>query len=173
MLKPRDVYVICQLVLTGPRWSYRNLAAALGVSTSVAYEAVQRGNKLGLLHGRRVEPDTLCAFLEDAAFYVLYQERGEWTSGWRTGWGAFQKWPQRLRLRDRLVWPDPQGLDEGQAFEPLHPAAAAVGDPINNQRRLHELLALVDLFRDPGTSLDERQLAVVRLRARLLEATYD
>lgn len=66
---------------------------------------------------------------------------------------------------DPPVWPHPMGETRGYAFSPLYrtvPEAAA------HDRRLYELLALVDVLRDGNVR--ESALAVGELRQRLQEA---
>ncbi len=62
-----------------------------------------------------------------------------------------------------LVWPHPEGEVRGMAIQPLHPG---VPELVRADRRLYDLLALVDALRVGRAR--ERKLAENALKERLL-----
>jgi hypothetical protein len=63
---------------------------------------------------------------------------------------------------DKIVWPDPEGLERGQTLEPLYPSVpfAAKKDP-----ELHEWLALIDAVRIGSARV--HKIAVDRITKKL------
>jgi len=163
--------VALKLVSHGPRRpSYAQVAIDLGMSPSEVHAAVKRGQVSHLLHGpelnNRPNSSALEEFLLHGIRYVFPAERGEPTRGMATSYAA-EPLRRLIQQTDDLppVWPHSQGKTRGTAFAPLYrtvPAAAA------RDRKLYELLALVDALRD-GRSR-ERKLAGKELVQRLRKA---
>lgn len=131
----------------------RSPAASVGMKASEASPSVDD-------NPARVQVDNLIEFAVHGARYAFPAVRLPHSPGVPTGrsCAAVARW---LPVgEDRWVWPHPQGPDEGQGINPLHPAVpyAAMQDPA-----LHEMLALFDVLRvaDAG----DRALAAQRLHA--------
>lgn len=165
MLRRGDLFVICKLV-HWPRfrtgWVYDELARVLHVSSSVAHEAVQRGNRHGLLEGRRVDTRTLLHFLEHALHYLFSERPGGWTRGKRTGRAVLRVADPTSPPEHLLVWPDPSGKDQGRAFQPLHRSA---NKAIRFDANFMFTLAMIDVLRDTEVNEDDRREALLRLHA--------
>lgn len=167
-LKPQDILVLLKLV-TKERadWSYNRLAVSLYMSASEIHAAIKRllASRLATPGDDRAHPNVrnLQEFLLHGIQYVFIPERGELTRGMPTGFSA-QPISGLLVASSEppLVWPDPLGEVRGQAFSPLYKSVpkAAKGD-----RKLYELLALVDALR--GGNARERQIATSELQKHL------
>ncbi len=108
----------------------------------------------------RVQAEHLIEFAVHGARYAFPAVRLPHSPGVPTGrsCAAVARWLPAGE--DRWVWPHPQGPDQGQGIEPLHPAVpyAAMQDAT-----LHEMLALFDVLRVAGAG--DRQHAAQRLQA--------
>lgn len=149
MLKPQDVLVLLKLTTLWPNeWTYASLSESVGLSLSETHAAIQRATKARLFSevARTAVQPELGLFLIYGADHVYFAERGAPTSrGMQTGFAApgldgADGYPEN----DLLVWPDPDGTDQGRVVEPLYRSApvAAKRDPA-----LYILLAAVDELR--------------------------
>ena len=167
-LKAHDILVLLKLVAIGRRpWSYAALAVDLGMSPSQLHAAIRRAlaAKLAVRRDDTIYPNigNLKEFLIHGAKYAFAPEWGELTRGVPTGHAA-------PPLADRFgtteepppVWPDPDGITRGQAFQPLHKSAPQAA---KRDSSLYELLVLVDAVR--AGRAREREFAVKELARRL------
>jgi hypothetical protein len=140
------------------------------MSPSEVHAAVARAVAAGLLQGtelhNRPNLSAVEEFLLHGVKYAFPAERGAPARGVPTSYAAE---PLRKLISQgsepALVWPYPDGLVRGTAFEPLYRSApkAALQDP-----ELYEYLALVDALRDGRAR--ERKLAEEMIVARLRPA---
>jgi hypothetical protein len=173
VLKPQDVFVVLKLVAkASPHWTYVQLANELFMSVAEINAGVRRAIQAGLVapaESKKQSPrpvrKALEEFLVHGLKYAYPPDRGELTRGMPTAYAAP---PLESRLSPSSepppVWPDPEGRVRGYSFSPLYksvPKAAVV------DRKLYELLALVDAIRD-GRARD-KDLATKELYARLAE----
>ena len=168
MLKPIDLVVLLKLSLeNGRRPPYLRLANELHLYPSEVYAAVKRARASHLVHGQELEDrlnrSALLEFLLHGVRYAFPAEKGSPTRGVPTSYAAP---PLRKSIVDAgelpPVWPYPEGKVRGYSFLPLHknvPQAAL------EDKRLYELLALVDAIRDGRAR--ERELAGQELSRRL------
>ncbi len=176
-LKPQDIVLVLKLIATNSTaWRFGELAKALDMSTSHAFESALRAETSRLLkiskappspqktRGVRFEPqrNNLKEFLIHGVKYSFPVERGGITRGIPTAEGAS---PLREHFPETSmppVWPDPEGAVRGTAFSPLYrnvPAAA------RRDSALYELLALLDAIRDGRAR--ERDIAIRELVSRI------
>jgi len=169
ILKPQDVVILLKLVALGTEsWTYQRLAVELSISQSEAHAGVRRAVAARLMSetttaaGRPVLP-LLAEFLIHGVRFAYPPERGELTRGMPTAYAA----PPLDKLivqpsEPPPVWPFAEGSARGFSFSPLYPSvpAAAARD-----KKLYELLALVDAIRDGRAR--ERAVAVKELQQRL------
>ena len=166
ILKPQDIFILLKLVSLGKaKWSYASLARDLYMSTSEVHAGMRRvvaahlmGSQKGHLLKKAFEE-----FLIHGIKYAFPPDHGSLTRGIPTSYAA-------PPLKDIIsqptepppVWPDPEGTVRGYEFSPLYKSVpkAALKD-----RKLYELLALVDAIRDGRTR--EREIAIKELKARL------
>jgi hypothetical protein len=166
ILKPQDIFILLKLVSLGKaKWSYASLARDLYMSTSEVHAGIRRavashlmGSQKGHLLKKSFEE-----FLVHGIKYAFPPDHGSLTRGIPTSYAA-------PPLKDMIsqptepppVWPDPEGTVRGYEFSPLYKSVpkAALKD-----RKLYELLALVDAIRDGRTR--EREIAISELKARL------
>ena len=172
ILKPQDVLFLLKLVaLQNNHWSYGKLAIELGMSPAEVHAAGRRAlaAQLAVRKQNALTPNirNLIEFLVHGVRYVFVPERGELTRGMPTIYVAPPLSDSFAPSDEPLpVWPDPLGTERGTAFSPLYKSVpvAAKAD-----RRLYELLALVDAIR--GGRARERNSAVKALEKRL--SSYD
>ena len=166
ILKPQDIFILLKLVSLGKaRWSYASLARDLYMSTSEVHAGMRRavasrlmGSQKGHLLKKSFEE-----FLIHGIKYAFPPDHGSLTRGIPTSYAA----PPLKDLISQTtepppIWPDPEGSVRGYEFSPLYKSVpkAALKD-----RKLYELLALVDAIRDGRTR--ERGIAIRELKARL------
>ena len=163
-LKPQDVVVALKLVSLGDAtWTYPFLGKELGISSSAAHASVRRAATSGLVnpHTRRPVVGALTEFLLHGVRYAFPAVRGRTARGVATAASA-------PILRDRLgsgavlVWPTRTGDLRGESLTPLHASGPRGAE---RDRRLYDLLALVDALR-VGTAR-EREVAASMLREAL------
>lgn len=170
-LKPQDVVVLLKLIAIGERtWTYAGLAGQLGMSASEVHGAIRRLSAAQLFfpesgtvfHGNAVE------FLVYGVRYAFPPEWGTQTVGLPTAYAA-------PPLSDRIVpgralppvWPTPHGKTDGIALLPLYHSAT---DAACRDRRLYELLALVDALRTGKAR--ERMIAARIIRDRVYGSAH-
>jgi hypothetical protein len=167
-LKPQDIVVVLKLVaLGGDDWSYNRLAVSLHMSPSEVHAAVKRAlaARLAVHRDGRAQPNVrnLREFLLHGIQYVFIPQRSELTRGVPTGFYAEPFSSLLVPTGEApVVWPDPDGKVRGQAFSPLY---KSVPKAVSEDKKLYELLALVDALR--GGNAMERNIAALELEKRL------
>jgi hypothetical protein len=157
ILKPQDVLVLLKLALVGHSVDYRNLAKELNLSLSEVHNCIKRAHAARLLDktNRRPRLKSLEEFLLHGVKYAYPSVRGGITRGIPTGYAA-PPLNELILAGDDLspVWPDANGPVRGYALSPLY---ASVPQAAMNDRKLYEVLALLDAIRDGQAR--ERRLA--------------
>ncbi|MGB7267608.1 MAG: hypothetical protein WBC92_18975 [Terracidiphilus sp.] len=167
-----DIVVLLKLSTMDGRPPYLQLARDLHVYPSEVYLSLKRSAVSHLLHRQkrqdRLNRSALLEFLQHGIRYAFPAEKGAMTRGVPTGYAAPPLNEHIVPGDDPpAVWPYAQGPVRGYSFAPLHknvPQAAL------EDKRLYELLALVDAVRDGRAR--ERNLAAREL-ARRLEGPSD
>lgn len=165
-LKPQDIVVLLKLVSLDGDWTYRSLAQELFISIGEVHNALSRTEKAHLFNARQRRPymQPLEEFLIHGVKYAFPSEHGSLTRGMPTAYAA----PPLNRIivqpenDDPPVWPDPEGSARGYKLKPLYqnvPEAAKL------DKRLYEMLALLDAIRDGRAR--ERNLAAEHLQKYL------
>lgn len=165
-LKPQDIFILLKIVALGEsRWSYASLAGDLFMSSSEVHAGIKRAVAARLMDSHRGCPlkKSLEEFLIHGVKYVFPPDHGGLTRGVPTGYAA-PPLNNMIFMPDEPppVWPDPDGDTRGYGFSPLYksvPKAASI------DKRLYELLAIVDAIRDGRAR--ERNIAIKELKARL------
>jgi hypothetical protein len=164
-LKPLDLLLAAKLASgENPSASVRELGEALGVSKSSIATSLERLRALSLVKEedgvRRINRLALRDCFEHAARWLAPARIGDFELGLPTAYALPAMASSLLADEDLMVMPLAHGPMRGRAVNPIHPAApgAAQRDPA-----LHELLALVDVFRI-GRARD-RQVAAEKLAA--------
>ena len=163
-LKPQDVVLLLKIVSGNtPSWNQKPMAEALGLSQSEVSEAVSRCKYAGLLapNGKTVMKMALMEFLQYGLRYVFPQKPGAVVRGVPTSHSA-QPLSDDIQSSEAYVWPFGKGTVRGHSIVPLYPS---VPEAALKDKKLHELLALVDALRVGRAR--ERELAIRALKNRL------
>jgi hypothetical protein len=146
-------------------WSFSALAHELFLSPSEVHAGIKRAERSHLLDSVRRRPlkKPLEEFLVCCVKYVFPSVHGGLTRGIPTAYAAPPFVHQIVQSTEPCpVWPYPEGHTRGLEFSPLYRSvpSAALKD-----RRLYELLVVVDVLREGRAR--ERELAIAELRKRL------
>lgn len=165
-MSPLDVVVLLKIICMGNQpWNQKPLAEELGMSQSEISKSVARSKFAGLLdpNGKKVRKLALIEFLQFGIAYVFPQQPGALVRGIPTAHSAP---PLNLIIQstEHYVWPSGKGKLRGQSIIPLYPS---VVDAVQNDKKLHELLALVDALR--VGRVREKEIAIKELKQRILD----
>jgi DNA-binding Lrp family transcriptional regulator len=166
--KSLDVVVLLKLLVAGAGKTYAGLSKELGMSASEIHAAVRRCADAGLINfeTRRPLRKPLEEYLLHGVRYAFPAKRGSLARGIPTAHAA-PPLVGKIGLDDLPpVWPDPEGNTKGYALEPLY---GSVPKAAKRDRKLYELLALVDAIRIGRAR--ERKLAEEELKKRLAHAS--
>jgi len=164
-MSPLDVVVLLKIISLGDQpWTQITLADTLFMSQSEISKSTARSKYAGLLDssGKNVRKLALMEFLQYGITYVYPQQPGAVVRGVPTAHSAA---PLRevIQSSEPYVWPSGKGTLRGQSIVPLYPS---VVDAVQNDPKLHELLALVDALRVGKAR--EKELAIAELKKRIL-----
>lgn len=165
-MNPHDLLVLLKLIAVGrhENWTYNSLAVGLAISPSQVHSAIKRTLHSGLAVkiGDKVFANTsnLNEFIVHASSYVFPPKLGSLVRGMPTVHGAPPISDLITADGEPLpVWPDPKGTVRGLSFSPL---CKSVPVAANNDKKLYELLVLVDTIR--GGRAREREIAKKELK---------
>lgn len=161
-LRPSDVVVACQLVLT-PAEQFASLAKITGISAGECHNAVRRLRlaRLILADERRPAGELLLRFLIEGVPFAFPPLVGSESIGVATAHSA-PAFREIVASSAGYVWPAADGTARGQTLIPLYPGAV---DLESRNHPLYDLLAIVDAAR-VGTSRI-RKIAAQLLAERL------
>jgi len=165
--KSVDVVVLLKLLVSEDAKTYAELSKELGISASEIHAAVRRSANAGLidLDSRRPLRKPLQEYLVHGIRYAFPAKLGALARGIATAHAAPPLAGQISSDELPPVWPDAEGTVKGYALEPLY---RSVPRAAKRDRKLYELLALVDALRVGRTR--ERKLAEDELKHRLTYA---
>lgn len=147
MLKPQDVLVLLRLAGDPSTWTFKTLAAELGLSVSEAHAALERAAASGLYDPkkRKVREHALVELAVHGIPYVFPARRSARCRGIPTAHSA-EPLSGKFVIDDDdcLVWPDPEGTAFGDGLEPLYRSAP---EAARKNPKLHRRLALLDALR--------------------------
>lgn len=166
IMSPLDVVVLLKIVTYATTsWKQEQLAATLHISQSEVSKSLVRSKYAGLVDvtGKKVMKLALVEFLQNGVKYTFPQRPGAIVRGIATAHSAAPL-NNIIKSDEHYVWPSGKGNLRGQAITPLYPS---VVDAVQNDKLLHELLALVDAVRVGRAR--EKEIAIKELRIRILE----
>jgi hypothetical protein len=164
-MRPQDVVILLKIVAMGDEeWFHHTLAKDIGISQSEVSQSLNRSRYAGLIDDSRkkVMRAALLEFLQYGIRYVFPQQPGAIVRGVPTAHSA-PPLNAIIQSSENYVWPSGTGQLRGQAISPLYPSVLAA---IKNDKKLYELLALVDAMRVGRAR--EKELAKKELEKRLL-----
>lgn len=164
-IKPQDILILLKIISNNtPSWNQKPMATALGLSQSEISESVARSKYAGLLDpkGKSVMRLALLDLLQYGLRYVFPQKPGPIVRGLATAHSA-SPLKDHIQSTEAYVWPYAKGNLRGQSILPLYPS---VPEAALKDKKLHELLALVDALRVGRAR--EKNLAIKELKKRFL-----
>jgi DNA-binding Lrp family transcriptional regulator len=172
-LKPQDVVVLLKLLsYDNDRPSYAQMGEELFLSPSEVHASIKRAKEAHLIVGLDADAapnkEAVLEFIVHGLKYSFPPERGELARGMPTSYAA-EPLKQKISLGNDPppVWPSPEGTARGYSLKPLY---KTVPKAAQADRKLYELLALVDAIRDGRVR--DRQIAEDVLRDRLSSSAY-
>ena len=170
-LKPQDIVVLLKLAILGNNWTYRSLAIDLFMSIGEVHNALDRAERSHLFNADSKCPriQALEEFLIHGIKYAFPAERGTITRGMPTGYATAPLNKLITQGNDPPpIWMDPEGTVRGYSLTPLY---ESVPKAAKSDKRLYELLALVDAIRDGRAR--ERKLAADHLHDLLRQSNEE
>ncbi len=164
-MRPQDIVILLKILALGDKeWFHHTLAEDVGISQSEISQSLNRSMNAGLIDGSRkkVMRMALLEFLQYGIRYVFPQQPGAVVRGVPTAHSA-PPLNETIQSSENYVWPSGAGQSRGQAIAPLYPS---VLEAIKKDKKLYELLALVDAMRVGRAR--EKELAKKELEKRLL-----
>lgn len=166
VMSPVDVVVLLKIITYATAsWKQEQVAAALHISQSEVSKSLVRSKYAGLIdpQGKKVMTLAFMEFLQFGIKYVFPQRPGAIVRGLATAHSAAPL-NDSIKSEEYYVWPSGKGNLRGQSITPLYPS---VVDAVQNDKPLHELLALVDAIRVGRAR--EKEIAIKELKSRILE----
>lgn len=163
-LKPQDILILLKICTLGEKdWFQHDLSEALGISQSEISECLSRSKYSGLIDANRKKVNvlSLLEFIQYGIKYVFPQQPGAIVRGVATAHSA-PPLDQEIISDQNYVWPYARGDMRGQAIQPLY---RTIPKAVLNDKKLHEVLALVDAIR--VGKVREQHLAISLLKERL------
>ena len=163
IMSPHDIVILLKIISYGnEQWFQKPLAEALGISQSEISKSLNRSKYAGLLapNGKTVMKLALMDFLQYGIRYVFPQKPGPVVRGVPTSHSA-NPLKEAIQSTEEYVWPYGKGNVRGHSIVPLYPS---VPEAVLKDKKLHELLALVDALRVGRAR--EKELAVKELKKR-------
>ena len=163
-LKPQDILILLKICLLGDqKWFQHTLSEDLNISQSEISECLSRSKYSGLIDAsrKRVSVLNLLDFIQYGIKYVFPQQPGSIVRGIATAHSA-SPLDKEIQSDQNYVWPYARGDMRGQAILPLY---KSVPKAVLKDKKLHEVLALVDAIR--VGKVREQNLAIKFLRERL------
>jgi hypothetical protein len=167
-MRPHDIEVLLKIiVLKHDNWKNTDLAYSLQISPSEISEVLNRCKIAGLVDAkkRKVHLNSFKEFLVYGLKYVFPAEPGAVVRGIPTAHSAYPINEHIASGNDIYVWPYAQGMQRGQAIDPLYASLPAV---VQNDPLLYELLVIADTIRIGRAR--EIQIAIEQLEKRLYHA---
>jgi DNA-binding Lrp family transcriptional regulator len=163
--KPQDVLVALKLSLGDQGQTYAEMGTMLGMSASEVHAAVRRLIEAKLVEAdtRQIRREALLKFLVHGVPHSFPASPKEVTRGMPTAWAA-PAFEGKFKASEQMtpVWPDPEGLVQGAAVQPLY---SSVTHAARRDSSLYDLLAFVDALRFGRAR--ERAVAEAELGLRL------
>ena len=164
-MRPHDIVVLLKIVTKGKQnWFMKDLSYELHISASEISESLHRSSIAGLIGSNKktLMRLALIEFLEYGIRYVYPQQPGAIVRGIPTAHSG-PPLNEIILSKEQYVWPYAKGQTRGQSIEPLY---ATVVKAVQNDKTLHELLALVDALRVGRAR--EKEIAINELKHRIL-----
>lgn len=163
-IRPHDIVILLKIAAKGTdRWLMKHLSEELGISASEVSESLNRSVLAGLIAADKATlmRSALLEFLQYGIQYTFPQRPGALVRGMATAHSAEPLYTL-IQSNEPIVWPYAEGNLRGHGIEPLHPSVPIA---CSRDKRLYELLALVDSLRIGKAR--EKELAMLELEQRI------
>ena len=163
-MSPIDILILLKIVCQENKpWQQQNMANELFISQSEISKSIKRSQYAGLIDpaGKKVMRQGLMDLLQYGIRYVFPQQPGPVIRGIPTA-HSISPLNREIQSDEAYVWPSAVGQVRGHGITPLYPSVVKA---VQQDKQLHELLALVDALR--VGRVRERNLAVDFLRQRV------
>ncbi len=170
IMSPQDIVVLLKITTcNNASWLQDQLAYDLHISQSEVSKSIARSKFAGLIDasGKNVFKMALLEFLQYGIRYVFPEQPGALVRGIPTAHSALPL-SNIIVSEEHYVWPSGKGKLRGQAITPLYPSLIHA---VQNDTKLHELLALVDALRVGKAR--EKEIAIRVLKDRVLNEDTD
>ncbi len=164
-LKPQDIVLLLKIIaVNNNTWNQQAIAEQLGMSQSEVSESVGRCKFARLLDssGKIVFRSSLLELIKYGIKYVFPQSPGAVVRGIVTSHSA-KPLNNIIQSEEEFVWPSGKGKIRGHSIIPLYPSVVKA---VETDKKLHELLALVDAIRVGKAR--EKEIAIQELEKRIL-----
>ena len=165
-ISPQDIVVLLKIsTYNNQHWEQAPLSEVLCMSQSEISKSVARSKYAGLLDssGKKVRRLALMELLQYGISYVFPQQPGPIVRGIPTAHSA-PPLNEIIVSNEPYVWPSGKGKVRGQSIIPLYPS---VVEAVQKDKKLYELLALVDAIRVGRAR--EKEIAIKELKSRILD----
>jgi hypothetical protein len=181
-MRPQDIVIILDLIsmklpdnendksselLNSNSYQNKSIAYSLKMSEAEVSESLRRSEFAGLIADiktKKVNKKAFLAFLLNGLKYVFPTHPGALVRGVPTAHSALPL-SKSIVSNELYVWESPEGEVRGQSIIPLY---HTVPDIVENNKKLYELLALIDAIRT-GTARIVN-IASQELEKRILQA---
>jgi len=171
-IKSQDIVILLKIIASVRKreeWNTVTLSRALYISQSEISESLSRSGYVGFFekNTRLVFKNALMEFLVYGVKYAFPVRPGHLTRGILTAHSAPPLANMILSGGDVYVWPYAFGSARGQAIEPLY---HTVPRAVSEDKRLYEMLALVDAIR--VGKVREKDIAKKELEKRIMKDIF-
>jgi hypothetical protein len=145
-MRPQDIVILLKIVVLGNKeWQFQDLSRSLYISSAEVSESLNRSSFSGLIdtNRKKVARIAFTEFLKYGLPYVFPQTPGPLSRGMATSHGH-PLLKKHIVSSSSYVWPDFEGMDYGQAIEPLYPNQVKAA---KEDEKLYEALAMLDAIR--------------------------
>jgi hypothetical protein len=146
-MRPQDILILLKiLTISHDNWMYKDIANELHISSSEVSEALNRCKIAKLIDSskRIIHRAALKEFIIHGLKYVFPIEPGSIVKGVPTAHSAPPLNKTIVQGENAYVWAYSNGTKRGLQIEPLY---KSVPNLVENDKKLYEILALVDAIR--------------------------
>ncbi len=170
-ISPLDILILLKIISLGDnKWYQIDIAESLDISQSEVSKSLKRLKTSWLLAPNSsivIMRENVLEFLRYGIKYIFPQWPGSIVRGIPTAHSA-PVLNNEILSTENYVWPYAKGQVRGQSIIPLYPTVPKAS---NDDKKLYELLALIDAIRIGNAR--EKELAYKKLKNRIILGEYN